>query len=162
MAGATRKETVMAQVDRAFGGESRDIGLERQVLDGILGGLAGGIVFGMMMAMMGFLPMIASLVGSQSAIVGFVVHMVISAGIGAGFGLVLGRASSSLVGFLVLGVVYGAVWWILGPLTIMPVMMGMGVQWSTAAAGANLLSLMGHMVYGAILGVVYSLRAQRA
>jgi uncharacterized membrane protein YagU involved in acid resistance len=150
----------VAQVDRAFGG-SRSIGLERQVANGILGGLAGGVVFGMMMAMMGFLPMIAALVGSQSAIVGLVVHMVISAGIGAGFGLVLGRLSSSLVGFLAVGVVYGAIWWVLGPLTIMPVMLGLGLQWSIAAAGANLLSLMGHMVYGAVLGVVYSLLVSR-
>ena len=151
----------MANVERTFGGPARSIALERQVVTGILGGLAGGVVFGMMMAMMGFLPMIAGLVGSQSALVGFLVHMVISAGIGGSFGLVLGRSASSLVGFLGLGVVYGAIWWILGPLTIMPTMMGMGPQWSIAAVAGNLPSLMGHMIYGAVAGVVYSLVTPR-
>jgi hypothetical protein len=88
--------------------------------------------------------------------------MVISAGIGGSFGLLLGRSASSLVGFLGLGVVYGAIWWILGPLTIMPTMLGMGPQWSIAAATGNLPSLMGHMIYGAVAGVVYALVTPRA
>ena len=152
----------MANVERTIGGQVRSIALERQVLDGILGGLAGGVVFGIMMTMMGFLPMIAGLVGSQSAVVGLMVHMVISAGIGASFGLVLGRSASSLVGYLGLGVVYGAIWWILGPLTVMPILLGMGPQWSIAAAIASLPSLMGHLIYGAVAGVAYSLLAPRS
>lgn len=151
----------MAHVERSYAERARDIGLERQIVAGIIGGLAGGVVFGMMMAMMGFLPMIASLVGSQSAVVGFIVHMVISAGIGAGFGLVLGRAVTTLGVAVGLGAIYGGVWWILGPLTIMPIMMGMGPQWSVEAAVGSLASLIGHVIYGAIAGAVYGLLTSR-
>jgi len=37
----------------------------------------------------------------------------------------------------------------------MPLMMGMGVNWNLAAATQMLPSLMGHLVYGALLGGVY-------
>ena len=56
------------------------------------------------------------------------------------------------------GLAYGGVWWILGPLTLMPLLMGMGfgVNWNVAAAAAMLPSLVGHLMYGGILGLVYA------
>lgn len=125
---------------------------------GIAGGLAGGLVFGIMMAMMGTLPMIGNMVGLPNAVAGFVVHLVISAAIGAGFGAVAGPFVKNVPGGLGLGLLYGSAWWILGPLTLMPLMMGMGlgVNWTTAAAQAMLPSLMGHAVFGLVLGFAYS------
>ncbi len=128
---------------------------------GILGGLAGGLIFGMLMAMMGMLPMIASLVGSKSAAVGFLVHLVISAGIGLGFGLLLGDRVTGTGAGMWQGAVYGMVWWVLGPLVIMPLMMGMGVQFAQAFTTQNLMSLMGHVIYGAVLGGVFALLRTR-
>ena len=50
------------------------------------------------------------------------------------------------------------IWWVLGPLTLMPLMMGMGlgVNWNLGAAQAMLPSLMGHVIFGLLLGFVYS------
>lgn len=127
----------------------------RQVRNGAIAGLAGGLVFGFLMGMMGMLTMIAGMVGSSSAAVGFLVHMVISAVIGAGFGILLHRFTGRPLQATIAGLLYGGVWWVLGPLTLMPLMMGMGVQWSLAAAGAAMPSLMGHLIYGAILGFAY-------
>lgn len=130
---------------------------------GVLGGLAGGLVFGVMMGMMGMLPMIGSMVGIPTAPAGFVLHMVNSAIIGAAFGVLFGRAAATMTGGLWTGLSYGAAWWVLGPLTLMPLFMGMGlgVNWNAAAATEMLPSLMGHLIYGGILGVGYAWLRQR-
>ena len=126
------------------------------VKHGVYGGLAGGAVFGVMMAMMGMLPMIGSMVGSPSAFVGFFVHLMISATIGGSFAVLL--SASGLRGGVGSGLVYGVTWWILGPLTVMPFFMGMGlgVNWNVASMSAAMPSLVGHLIFGAILGVTLS------
>ncbi len=129
----------------------------KSIKHGIYSGLAGGVVFGAMMAMMGMLPMIGNMVGIPSATAGFFVHMVISAIIGAKFAVLLGWVASGARGGLGPGLVYGLAWWMLGPLTLMPFFMGMGlgVNWNLAAMGQAMPSLMGHLIFGAILGVSY-------
>lgn len=129
--------------------------------NGIIGGLAGGVVFGMMMGLMGMLGMVAGLIGSSSAIVGFGVHMVISAIIGAIYGLALGGSTTSWGSALGLGALYGIVWWILGPLLLMPMFMGMGPQLTPAAMSGALPSLVGHILFGLITGAVYFWLARR-
>ena len=112
----------------------------RNIQHGAVAGIAGGIVFGAMMGMMGMLPMIGQMVGSPTAGAGFLVHIAISALIGASFGLIFhSRVHGTGSGFGY-GALYGGVWWILGPLTLMPLMMGMGlgVNWNSAAAAAML------------------------
>ncbi len=130
----------------------------RELKLGAYGGLAGGLIFGMLMGMMGMLPMIGRMVGQPTAAAGFVVHMVNSVIIGAGFAIVLGRFANGTRSGVGLGLAYGGVWWILGPLTLMPLLMGMGfgVNWNVAAAAAMLPSLVGHLMYGGVLGLVYT------
>ncbi len=130
----------------------------RELTLGAYGGVAGGLIFGGMMGMMGMLPMIGSMVGQPTAAAGFAVHMANSVIIGIGFAIVLGRFLSGIGGGLAAGLVYGGAWWILGPLTLMPLLMGMGlgVNWNAAAAAAMLPSLVGHLMYGSILGLVYA------
>ncbi len=110
------------------------------------------------MAMMGMLPMIGKMAGHPSAVTGFLVHMVISAVIGASFAILFDRLVQGASGGLGYGLFYGVIWWLLGPLTLMPLMMGMGlgVNWNAAAASQMLPSLIGHLIYGAILGVSYA------
>ncbi len=130
---------------------------------GVYGGLAGGVVFGAIMAVTGMLPMIGKMVGQPSAAAGAVVHLANSAIIGAGFAVVLGRFVSGIGSGLTAGLLYGGSWWFLGPLTLMPLFMGMGlgVNWTAAAAVAMLPSLGSHLIYGSILGVVYAWLRQR-
>ncbi len=58
----------------------------------------------------------------------------------------------------------GLVWWFLGPLTLMPLFMGMGlgVNWNGGAMVQAAPSLLGHLVFGATLGCTYSWFARRA
>lgn len=135
--------------------EAPDNHLVRLGTAGAVGGIAGGLVFGILMAMMGMLPMIAGLVGSQSAVVGFLVHMAISLFIGVTFGLLFGERSQTYAAGVGWGLLYGLVWWVLGPLVIMPLMLGMGLQFGAAFTGPMLQSLMGHLLYGAVTGLVF-------
>jgi Flp pilus assembly protein protease CpaA len=53
--------------------------------------------------------------------------------------------------------VYGLVWWFLGPLTLLPVLLGGSVTWTTKAAHLYLPSLVGHLLYGAVTAIVFLL-----
>jgi hypothetical protein len=127
-------------------------------LAGIVGGLVGGVAFGILMQLTGMIPMVAMLVGSDSVPIGWLVHLVISAGIGAGFGVLLGAWATAMARSTGLGLGYGVVWWVLGGLLIMPAWLGMGVFMFNTMAW---MSLLGHLIYGLLLGVVYALVAPR-
>ena len=129
--------------------------LGQRIVGGVVGGVAGGLVFGAMMAAMGMLPMVASVVGSKSALIGFLYHMFNSVVIGAIFGLLFGAQSHTYRLGAALGLVYGAIWWVLGPMILMPLMLGMGLQFGAAVTPPMLMSLVGHLTYGLITGLVY-------
>jgi hypothetical protein len=130
----------------------------RKLIAGVSAGLAGGVVFGMMMAQMGMLPMIGKMVGQPTVAAGWLVHLGISAAIGGSFAVLLGWAVTGKPSSLVLGTVYGTAWWLIGPLTLMPLFMGMGLgaNWNLAAAQNMLPSLMGHAIFGMVLGLGYA------
>lgn len=121
---------------------------------GVIGGLAGGVVFGMLMQMMGMVSMVAMLVGSESVAVGWFVHLAISAFIGATFALLFGAKVASLGSGAGFGVVYGLIWWVLGALALMPARLGMELFMVNEM---TMQSLMGHALYGLILGLVFAL-----
>lgn len=129
-------------------------GLLTRGRNGVVAGLAGGIVFGMLMSVMGMMSTIAMMVGSSSAGVGWLIHLMISAGYGVLFALVV-PATLGLVATLGVGAGYGMVTWVIGPLLIMPTMMGMPLFMVDTTA---LMSLMGHVIYGLVVaGVLIAL-----
>lgn len=148
----------MTAVPAATATSSRPLVSFRSVPIGVVGGLAGGIVFGLMMQLMGMLGMVGMLVGSESLLVAWGVHLVISAAIGGGFGLVLAPRVRGLVSGVGLGAAYGFVWWVLGPLLLMPAAMGMPLLRVDAMAWQ---SLVGHLLFGVVLGAVVALAARR-
>ena len=91
------------------------------------------------------------------------IQLMISAGIGASFVVLFGKVAGGTRRSLLAGMLYGGIWWILGPLTLMPWMMGMGfgANLSVVGAATALPSLMGHVVYGMVLGFVQSQLARR-
>lgn len=129
--------------------------MSQKIMGGAMGGVVGGIIFGMLMQMMGMMPMIAKLVGGDTVILGWIVHMVISVAAGILFVLVFSSMINSYANATKYGLAYGVFWWILGPLILMPVILGMGVQLQNAFSQTQLMSLMGHMIFGVALGLVY-------
>jgi uncharacterized membrane protein YagU involved in acid resistance len=108
-----------------------------------------------MIAAMGMLPMVASVVGSNSALIGFLYHMFNSVVIGAIFGLLFGAQDRTYRLGAALGLLYGAIWWVLGPMILMPLLLGMALQFGAAFTPPMLMSLVGHLLYGLITGLVY-------
>lgn len=126
----------------------------KSILAGAIAGIGGGIVFGIMMGMMNMLPMVGMLVGQESAAVGFVVHLLISAFIGATFGLIVTRLpSASLATAAIAGAIYGIAWWVLGALILMPLMLGMN-EMVLQIGSAQWMSLIGHVIYGVVTGLL--------
>ncbi|MSP13277.1 MAG: hypothetical protein EXR62_10015 [Chloroflexi bacterium] len=124
---------------------------------GALAGLIGGLIFTLVMAQIGFLPKVASLIGSSSIVAGFIVHLIISDLIGSSYGLLFRRQSYDVGSALGWGVSYGFFWWLLGPLTLLPILLGVTPNWSITVAAGLIASLIGHLGYGAGLGIVYYL-----
>jgi len=112
------------------------------------------VVFGLLMQAMGMIPMVAALVGSTSPAVGWLVHLAISAFIGASFAVLLPRGVTGVPATTVAGLGYGIVWWILGPLLLMPAKLGMPLF---SFGKITWQSLMGHMMFGLALGIGYAL-----
>ena len=136
-----------------------------RITTGTVAGLLAGVVFGVLMQMMtaptpdgGAMPMmgmVAQVVRSNDLAVGWLYHLFNSAVIGAIFGWLLGSRVQGLSSGLAWGVLYGFAWWILGGQILMPVLLGMP-PFATLITPAMLPiavgSLMGHLIYGLILG----------
>ena len=134
----------------------------------VIAGVVAGVVFGTMMQMMsaptpdgGEMPMMAMvgmIVGSPTIAAGWLYHLFNSAVIGGLFGWLLAsrvRGFSSGLGW---GAAYGFVWWILGGLILMPVLLGMppfAPLMMAAMQPVAMGSLMGHLIFGLILGGLY-------
>lgn len=115
----------------------------------LIAGVAGGVVFGVLMQIM---DMVAMLAGSESIGPGWVAPLAISAVTGSTYGLILGSWADRLAVGAVLGIGYGVLWWVLRALLIMSASMGMGVLMVNAM---TLQSLLGHLLYGLVLGLSY-------
>jgi len=130
--------------------------LPRALVVGGVAGIVGGWAFGRWMAQVGFFPLIASLVGSDSVMVGMTLHFGIAVVIGASFGALFQRDVRSLGSSLGWGLAYGLFWWFLGPLTLLPILRGGLPDWSYQQGGELFGSLVGHVIYGLLLGLVYA------
>jgi len=144
--------------------------MRNNVLAGVLAGLIAGIVFGIMMQLMKaptpdghavpMMMMVAMVVKSNSVAVGWLYHLFNSAVIGGIFGWLLGSPTADRVSVVAgRGALYGFGWWILGGLILMPLRLGMPAfaplrmpPMRPAAMG----SLIGHLIYGVVLGIAYA------
>ncbi|MBC9724182.1 hypothetical protein [Streptomyces sp. TRM68367] len=132
---------------------------------GAAAGLVGGIGFGIWMSVSrpimdtAMITMVAGLLGSTNAVVGWLLHLSIALFAGTGFGVLLGQFAQRVAPAIVLGLAYGALWWFLGALWIMPANMGMPVfEWNDVTSS----SLGGHLVFGLLAGLAFFCIAQLA
>ncbi|MCI0604472.1 hypothetical protein L0156_15875 [bacterium] len=148
--------------------------MQSNILVGILAGIIAGLVFGMMMQMMTaptpdgnempMMAMVAKVVHSDSMIVGWLYHLFNSAFIGGLFAWLFGKRITSYMNATGYGAAYGFGWWILGALILMPLLLGMPAfaplmmePMRPVAMG----SLVGHLIYGVILGAGFLLLKTR-
>jgi len=131
--------------------------LARALLVGGISGLLGGWAFGIWKAQEHSYPIIASIVHSDSPAVGHVLHELIAVAIGMSFGALFHRDIRSPGSCMGWGLAYGMLWWFLGPLTLLPFLQGKVVTWSVERGSALFGSFVGHVVYGLLVGLVYSI-----
>ena len=125
----------------------------RAVARGTLSGVVGGALFTVVLLSVGGLPVIAGLVGGSSVAVGLLVHLAVAVVLGASYGLLFRQAALDYEAALGWGISYGVLWWLLGGLTLLPVLLGGSPAWGAADLAAGFPSLVGHLAYGAGLGV---------
>lgn len=135
----------------------------------VLGGIAGALVFGAMMAMGEMaavlemaIPAMYGIQGPAPAI-GMTIHVVHGAVLGLGFAGLAGRIEDvSTAKSLGLGVVYGAVVWAILAVLVMPVwLQAVAFAGAPPVPNVNLQSLVGHVVYGLVVGIVYAAYRRR-
>lgn len=117
---------------------------------GLVAGIAGGLVSGALLWALWILASLGVLLQQPTAGRGFIVHFSLSMLAGVAFGLVVGVPRSWRHG-LVAGAALGTLVWVLGPLTLIPLMLGFPVQlrfaWHFGA------SLGAYMTYGVVAGL---------
>ncbi len=131
---------------------------------GVAGGLVGSLAFGAMMAMMSpmmLTEMIPGMYGLEGGLAGWIVHMSHGAVIGVVFAALasagpLREYTGTTGGAAVAGLVYGIAVWASLAVIVMPIWLGMPEMVPNLDMG----SLVGHSLYGVILGIVYGALAR--
>ena len=109
-----------------------------RVLAGVIAGVTGGMVAGLL----------------ATPPQGWLFHLLVSGVLGLLFGLWFGVRVRTAGSALMWGQAYGMLWWLLGPLTLVPLVAGRGLQWTVPALQESFPHLLALMVgFGAVLGL---------
>ena len=132
--------------------------LKRAVFAGLLGttAMTGLMLAAPMMGMprMNIGEMLGSMMGGVTAL-GWMAHFMIGTGLAIAYaGFFTARLPGSAV---VRGMLFGVAPWLLAQVVAMPMM---GAGFFSGSLVAAMGSLMGHLVYGAVVGTVYGQRDQ--
>ncbi|WP_428222014.1 hypothetical protein [Halorientalis brevis] len=127
------------------------------------GGLLAGLVMGLLMQFLAeMMPMVGALYGMPTATAGWIAHIFHSVVLALVFAAIvtsppLNRYARSSRGIVGLGLAYGAVIWFALAGFLMPVWLGaVGVP-DVPVPNLAATSLVFHLAYGAILGIVYAI-----
>ncbi|MFN3724347.1 MAG: DUF6789 family protein [Paracoccaceae bacterium] len=135
---------------------------------GIVAGFVATVVLSAMMVaktMMGIMPaldviaMLSAMMGT-SAVMGWIVHFMIGTlAWGGGFALLYGMIPGS--GAVTKGIVFGIAAWLGMMVMVMP-MAGAGLFGMAMGIMAPMMTLVLHIIFGAVLGAVYQAQAKPA
>lgn len=122
----------------------------------IVAGAAMGVI---LQQLAGVMPVIGALYGTPNVLVGWISHLFHSVVFGVLFlaGMThptVAGSGSSIRGCVALGIGYGVLLWLVAAGIVMPIWLGvLGI--AAHVPTLNLVSLLGHVVWGALLGGVY-------
>lgn len=128
----------------------------RAIIVGGFSGLLGGMIFGRWMSSGDFFPLLGGLGVIHSHNTTVALHFGIAILIGATYGLLFQRDVRGFGSSMGWGLGYGIFWWFFGPLTMLPLVKRAGLDWSSDRGTALFGSLVGHILYGLIVGVTYA------
>ena len=128
----------------------------RAIVVGGFSGLLGGLIFGRWMSAGDFFPLLAGLGVIHSHGTTVALHFGVAILIGATYGLLFQRDVRGYGSSMGWGLGYGIFCWFFGPLTMLPLVARAGLDWSAGRATTLFGSLVGHILYGLIVGVAYA------
>ncbi len=128
---------------------------------GASAGLLGGLAAMPVMIATGVLPKVAGVDSTLLGLRGVFIHLSVSAAIGMTYGLLFRDEASAPGDAIAWGCLFGLIWWYLGPMTLLPLLLTGVCDWSTDAAAALLPSLLGHLIYGAVTALIFFLFDRR-
>lgn len=134
---------------------------------GVAGGLVGSAVFGLVMAYVIPAPLLEVVIPSMyglappaAPVLGWVIHMSHGAVIGVGFAALVGAKpdlAATVEKSLGIGAAYGLVVWAVLAVIVMPIWLSaVGSPANPPLPNLSMLSAIGHLLYGVVLGVVYA------
>ena len=124
---------------------------------GGVAGLVGGALFWWALDAQGMMSSAPGLLGVKLSGGDVMLHLAASIALGAGFGALSRYQPLGHAAIISTGLLYGLVWWIVGPNTLGPLFDGRGPTWSLAEATAAFPSLIGHLLYGGLTGLGFHL-----
>ena len=132
------------------------IKVTRGVITGGLAGLIAGLIIQPWLADHGINILIADFLGDPTGVTGFVFHLFVTTSIGIIYGLLFQRDARGFGSSIAWGFAYGFFWWMLGVMTLEPLINGQAVTWSVAEGQQAMSSFVAHGLYGVLLGLIYS------
>src|ERR1700723_845463 len=141
--------------------EGPGLRLFRSLRWGAFAGLMGGLVASPILIASGVLSSVAGLDTHLSGFHGFLVHIFVSAVIGMTYGLLFRHEASTLGLGVMWGWLFGLIWWYIGPMTLLPLLLTGECDWRASAASALLPSLSGHLIFGAITALIFLVLERR-
>lgn len=128
----------------------------RAVVAGGAAGIIAALIFSGWMYAGDFYPLISGYgtLGSHLGTIFF--HFSVACLIGCTFGIFFQADVRNLGSAMGWGVAYAMFWWFLAQLTLFPIAAGLHVDWSLDRASELFGPLVGHILFGVVLGIVYS------
>ena len=129
----------------------------RAIVTGGFAGVVGGAIFSSWVATGDYFPLLAgygTLSLSRSTLI--LLHFGVAVLIGISFGFLFQRDVRGYGSCMGWGMCYAIFWWFLAHLTLLPWIARGNLDWSAGHAAAVFGSLVGHILYGLIVGIAYA------
>lgn len=131
--------------------------LLRDAVAGGVAGLVGGLVFWLAFQAQGTAVTGHGLLGLNLSGLWLVPHLLVATLLGAILGAIIRYEPLGYAAATSIGLFYGLLLWIVGPITLGAALSGQGPTWSLSAASAAFPSLIGHLFYGGLTGISFYL-----
>ena len=128
----------------------------RAIVAGGFAGTLGGLIFGKWVSSGNYYPLLVRFGELSSRRMTISLHFAVALLIGVTFGLLFQRDVRGYGSCMGWGLGFGIFWWFFGPLTLLRLAAGLPLDWSAEQGTAVFGSLVGHILYGLILGVAYA------
>jgi NADH:ubiquinone reductase (H+-translocating) len=134
---------------------ARTMASGHDLLAGAAAGLIAGLALGWTNRTQGHMPAVGAVVGRHAASGTIALDLAAATLMGVGFAAIFRYQPRSYAAMISGGMLYGLLWWIVGPLTFQPLVMGVGTTWSLTQADAAFPSLIRYLFFGGLTGLSF-------